>query len=203
MTTALIACGALAREVLAIKEKYGWDADVLGVPALLHMRPDKIPAAVCDRIHDARNQFERVVVVYGDCGTGGALDGLLAAEGVERITGPHCFEMYANGRPGTFESLMEEQLGTFFLTDYLVQSFDHLVIEELGLDRYPALREDYFGNYTRAVYLAQTDNPQLLARAQWAADYLQLPLETRSTGYGALESRLVALMSTPAETVEP
>jgi hypothetical protein len=202
MTTALIACGALAREVLAIRDRHGWDAEVLGVPSLLHMHPGRIPAAVRGRIAEARAGYERVVVVYGDCGTSGRLDQVLAAEGVERIAGPHCFEMYANGRPGAFEALLDDELGTFFLTDYLVQSFDHLVIEELGLDRYPDLRREYFGNYTRAVYLAQTDNPELLARAEWAADYLGLPLETRPTGYGALESRLVALMSIPA-SVEP
>jgi hypothetical protein len=198
MTTALIACGALAREVLAINEKHGWGAEVLGVPALLHMQPGRIPLAVRERIAEARVRHDKVVVVYGDCGTGGLLDKTLAAEGVDRIAGPHCFEMYANGQ---FESLMADQLGTFFLTDYLVQSFDHLVIEELGLDRFPELREDYFGNYTRAIYLAQTDNADLRARAQWAADYLQLPLEVQYSGYGALESRLVALMST-AEDVE-
>lgn len=200
MTTALIACGALAREVLAIKASHGWDAEVLGVPALLHMRPGRIPAAVRARIAEARTRCDRVVVVYGDCGTGGMLDRALAAEGVERIAGPHCFEMYANGQPGAFEQLMDEQLGTFFLTDYLVQSFDHLVVEELGLDRFPSLRDDYFGNYTRAVYLAQTDNPELLGRARWAADYLRLPLEIRPTGYGALESRLVEIMSTTKNT---
>ncbi|HLF03502.1 MAG TPA: DUF1638 domain-containing protein [Anaerolineales bacterium] len=191
MKTAIIACGALAREVLALKEKYGWEADALGVPALLHFRPDRIPDAVRERIADARTGYDRVVVVYGDCGTSGALDKLLAAEGVERVAGPHCFEMYANGR---FEQIMADQPGTFFLTDYLVQSFDHLVIEELGLDRFPELRDDYFGNYTRAVYLAQTDNSELRARAHWAAGYLNLPLEIQHTGYGALESRLVELM---------
>jgi hypothetical protein len=196
MTTALIACGALAREVLALKEKHGWEAEVLGVPALLHMRPDRIPAAVSDRIVEARTGYDRVIVVYGDCGTSGWLDRLLQAEGVERVAGPHCFEMYANTHPDAFDQIMADQLGTFFLTDYLVQSFDHLVIEELGLDRFPELRQDYFGNYTRAIYLAQTDNPNLRARAQWAADLLQLPLEVRQTGYGALETRLVALMST-------
>lgn len=202
MTTALIVCGALAREVLALRDRHGWDAEVLGVPSLLHNTPGRIPDAVRGRIAEARNDYERVVVVYGDCGTGGRLDRALAEEGVERIAGPHCFEMYANGRPGTFEALMDEELGTFFLTDYLVQSFDHLVIEELGLDRYPDLRREYFANYTRAVYLAQTENPHLLARARWAADYLGLPLETRQTGYGALETRLAALMSTP-ETAAP
>ncbi|MEK7311733.1 MAG: DUF1638 domain-containing protein, partial [Chloroflexota bacterium] len=145
MTTALIACGALAREVLALKEQHGWDADVLGVPALLHMRPDRIPGAVRERIAEARTQYGRVVVVYGDCGTSGQLDRLLEAEGVERVAGPHCFEMYADGR---FQEIMADQPGTFFLTDYLVQSFDHLVIEELGLDRFPELRDEYFRNYT-------------------------------------------------------
>jgi hypothetical protein len=191
MTTALIACGALAREVLALKEQHGWDADVLGVPALLHMRPDRIPGAVRERIAEARAQYGRVVVVYGDCGTSGQLDRLLEAEGVERVAGPHCFEMYANGR---FQEIMADQPGTFFLTDYLVQSFDHLVIEELGLDRFPELRDEYFRNYTHAVYLAQTDNLELKAWAQRAADYLRLPLEVRQTGYGALETRLVELM---------
>jgi hypothetical protein len=191
MTTALIACGALAREVLALKKKHGWEAEVLGVPALLHNTPDQIPGAVRERIRQARATYERVIVVYGDCGTGGMLDRLLAVEGVERVTGPHCYEMYANGR---FERLMSEELGTYFLTDYLVQSFDHLVIEGLGLDRFPELRDEYFGNYRRVVYLAQRDDPALRARAQWAADQLGLPLEIQPTGYGALETRLVELM---------
>ncbi len=192
MKTALIACGALAREVLALNEKHGWDADVLGVPSLLHNTPADIPAAVRQRIREARAGYDRVVVVYGDCGTSGALDVVLAAEGVERLAGPHCFEMYAGA--ANFERLMAEAPGTYFLTDYLVQSFDHLVIEGMGLDRFPELRRDYFGNYTRAVYLPQRDDPGLRARAQWAADTLGLPLEVRPAGYGALESRLMELM---------
>ena len=191
MKTALIACGALAREVLALKEKHGWDADVLGVPSLLHNTPDRIPEAVRERIHEARAHYDRVIVAYGDCGTGGLLDQMLAAEGVERVAGPHCYEMYANGQ---FEQLMAEQPGTYFLTDYLVQSFDHLVIEGMGLDRFPALRDEYFRNYTRVVYLAQRDDPALRARAQWAASVLGLPLEVRVAGYGALETRLLELM---------
>jgi len=191
MKTALIACGALAREVLALKEKHGWDADVLGVPSLLHNTPDRIPEAVRERIHEARAHYDRVIVAYGDCGTGGLLDQMLAAEGVERVAGPHCYEMYANGQ---FEQLMAEQPGTYFLTDYLVQSFDHLVIEGMGLDRFPALRDEYFRNYTRVVYLAQRDDPALRARAQWAASVLGLPLEVRVVGYGALETRLLELM---------
>jgi hypothetical protein len=191
MTTALIACGALAREVLALKAKHGWDAAVLGVPSLLHNTPDRIPEAVRERIHEARAHYDRVIVAYGDCGTGGLLDQMLAAEGVERVAGPHCYEMYANGQ---FEQLMAEQPGTYFLTDYLVQSFDHLVIEGMGLDRFPELRDEYFRNYTRVVYLAQRDDPALRARAQWAAGVLGLPLETHIAGYGALETRLLELM---------
>ena len=191
--TALIACGALAREVLALRDKHAWAADVLAVPALLHNDPNRIPGAVLARIRQARQKYDRVVVVYGDCGTGGQLDRLLAAEGVARVAGPHCYEMYANG---TFEALMDQAPGTYFLTDYLVRSFDHLVIEGMGLDRHPELRQEYFRNYTRVVYLAQRDDPQLRARAQWAADCLGLPLEIRPVGYGALETRLVEMLRT-------
>ena len=191
MRTALIACGALAREVLALREKHGWDVDVLGVPSLLHNEPDRIPAAVQQRIRQAREAYDQVIVVYGDCGTGGMLDRLLEQEGVQRVAGPHCYEMYADG---TFDSLMAEAPGTYFLTDYLVQSFDHLVIEGMGLDRYPELRGEYFRNYTRVVYLVQREVPALLARAHWAASTLGLPLEVRRTGYGKLETRLKELL---------
>jgi hypothetical protein len=190
-TTAIIACGALAREVLLLRDRYGWEAEVVGVPVLLHNHPQKIAPAVRRRIREMRRKFERVVVVYGDCGTSGALDRMLAEEGVERIAGPHCYEIYA---ADSFESLMAEAPGTFFLTDYLVGSFDHLVLENLGIDRYPELLQDYFGNYTRVVYLAQRDEPGLLERARWAADQLGLPLEVRRVGLGALETRLVELM---------
>jgi len=189
--TALIVCGALAREVLALKEKHSWDADILGLPVLLHNEPDRIPPAIKKRIQQARGEYERLIVVYGDCGTSGSLDRLLAQEGVQRVAGPHCYEMYADG---TFEDLMEEQPGTFFLTDYLVGSFDHLVLEGLGIDRNPQLRDDYFKNYTRVVYLAQRDDPSLKERAKWAADRLGLPLEIRQTGYGLLEKRLIELV---------
>jgi len=189
--TALIVCGALAREVIAIRDRHAWRADVLGVPALFHNTPARIPAAVQKRIVELRRKYERLIVIYGDCGTAGALDKMLAAEGVERVAGPHCYEMYADG---TFAALMEEAPGTYFLTDYLTCSFDHLVIEGMGLARHPELREMYFKNYTRVLYLAQRNDPELLAKAQAAADYLQLPLEVRPAGYGALESRLAALI---------
>jgi hypothetical protein len=192
MKTALVACGALAREVIALKEKHGWEADILAVPALLHNQPDRIPSAVLKRIRQARRSYDRVIVVYGDCGTGGLLDALLAQEGVERVSGPHCYEMYANGR---FDNLMAQAMGTFFLTDYLVRSFDHLVIEGLGLDRHPELRNDYFANYTRVVYLAQRHDVELRQKAEAAARAIGLPLEILPVGYGALEARLVERMN--------
>lgn len=202
MTTLLVGCGALSRELIALRDEYEWDAVVLALPVLLHNTPARIPAAVRERIEAARADyhFERVIVAYGDCGTSGALDVLVAELGgtlgvpVERIAGPHCYEQYAGA--GGFAALMDEALGTYFLTDYLVQSFDHLVLERLGLDRYPELRDMYFGNYTRVVYLQQRENAALSELAAWAAEQLQLPLEVRATGYGALETRLLDMLST-------
>jgi hypothetical protein len=132
-----------------------------------------------------------LIVIYGDCGTSGSLDQVLLEQGVQRVAGPHCYEMYADG---SFNELMKQQPGTFFLTDYLVGSFDHLVLEGLGIDRNPQLRDDYFGNYTRVVYLAQRNDPALKVKAHWAADQIGLPLEIRHTEYGLLEQRLIALM---------
>ena len=131
-------------------------------------------------------------MVYGDCGTSGALDKVLDEYGVQRVSGPHCYEMYADG---SFDQLMNEQPGTFFLTDYLVGSFDHLVLEKLGIDRNPHLRDEYFGNYTRVVYLSQRDDHELEEKALWAANQIGLPLEIKHTGYGLLEKRLSALIA--------
>jgi hypothetical protein len=191
MTTALIACGAFGRELLALRKRHGWDVEVLGLSVLLHNRPERISEAVRERIRDARERYERVIVVYGDCGTGGALDAMLRAEGVERVAGPHCYEMYG---AALFDRLIEEEVGTYFLTDFLVRSFDHLVIKGLGLDRFPQLRDDYFGSYRRVVYLAQRDDPDLRERARRAAAFLGLPLEVRDVGYGDLERRLSKLL---------
>jgi uncharacterized protein DUF1638 len=190
--TALVVCGALAQEVLQLKAKHGWDVEILAVPALLHNHPDRLPSAIHERIWEARKEFGRVVVVYGDCGTGGQLDRLLESEGVLRIRGPHCYEIY--GETG-FDEIMATEPGTFFLTDFLVTQFDSLVIRELGLDRHPELRDDYFGNYSRAVYLAQRKSPVLEEKAREAARKLRLPLEIRHVGYGGLESRLLELMT--------
>lgn len=191
MGVLLIACGALARELIAMRDRHGWDAKILAIPAHLHNRPERIPAAVKKRLEDARQEYpyDHAIIVYGDCGTGGMLDRLLEELDVERIAGPHCYEQYAGA--DTFAQMMNDELGTYFLTDYIAQSFDHLIIENLGLDRYPELREMYFGNYRRVVYLQQRDDPKLLANARAAADALSLPLEVRFTGYGELETRLL------------
>lgn len=188
--TAFIACGALARELQALVRAHGWAVDILGIPALLHNRPEHIAGAVRDRIRHAREHYERIVVVYGDCGTGGELDAVLAEENVPRVAGPHCYEMYANV---DFDELSTAENGTFFLTDFLVREFDALVIRGLGLDRHPELRDDYFAHYRRVVYLAQQQDRALEARAREAAARLNLPIEIRFVGYGGLESRLVEL----------
>jgi Protein of unknown function (DUF1638) len=188
--TLLIACGALAREALAVLEANRLDhVELTCVSALLHNRPQKIPAAVRDKIREARGRFDRVLVLYGDCGTGGELDRVLAEEGVERIEGPHCYAFYAGQE--VFDALADAEPGTFYLTDFLARQFETLVIEGLGLDRHPELLPDYFGNYTRLVYLAQTDDPELTAKAEAAAARLGLRFERRLTGLGGLAEFVV------------
>ena len=185
-TTLLIACGALAQEITALIRANGWQhMAITCVPAIHHNRPEKIAPAVRDKIHAAKGNYERILVVYGDCGTGGQLDSMLAEEGIERIAGPHCYQFYAG--QSDFEALMDDEPGTFFLTDYLVRHFDLLIIRGLGLDRYPQLRDEYFGNYRKLVYLAQTENAELNVKARQAAGKLGLEFEYRYTGYGELE----------------
>lgn len=192
MKTAFIMCGALAREVLAIIERHSWDVDIVGVPAIDHMYPDRIAPDVEKRFLALKEEYDRILVLFGDCGSGGAVDALIERYGLERVDGPHCYEMYA----GTgFQDLMDQEPGTFFLTDFLVRGFRGTVMKGLGLDRYPGLREDYFRNYKRLVYLVQVEDPALLAKAQDIADFLNLPLEMRHTGFGMLEARLVQMMA--------
>lgn len=187
MSTAFIICGALAREVTAIIRRHDWDVDVYGIPAIDHMYPDRIAPHVARKLDEIRSRHDQVLVVYGDCGSRGALDGLLAERALERIDGPHCYEMYGGD---LFQTLMDEEPGTFFLTDFLVRGFRGTVWRGLGLDRYPQLRDDYFRNYRRLVYLAQTKDPALLDKARMISDTLNLPLEVRYTGFGKLEERL-------------
>ena len=189
--TLVIACGALAREFLAVVERNGWsNLEITCLPAIWHNRPEKIPDGVRRKIRAARGRYDRIVVLYADCGTGGLLDQVLAEEGVERIAGPHCYEFFAGTK--AFEEMMEAEIGSFFLTDYMVRHFDRLIIQGLGLDRRPELRDAYFGHYRKLVYLSQIEDPRLLAKAQGAAERLGLEFEHRHTGYGDLETFLAA-----------
>ncbi len=198
-STLLIGCGALAREITQFVRANHWSHITLTcVPAHYHNTPERIPDAVRAKIRAARGRFERIVVLFADCGTGGELDRVLAAEGVERIPGPHCYSFYAGA--ADFDALMEAEPGSFFLTDYLVRHFDRLIIAGLGLDRHPELLSDYFGNYRKLVYLAQCEDADLVARAKAAADRLGLAFEHRQTGLGELGRFIAALGRAEEET---
>ena len=185
--TLLIACGALGRELVALKRIHGWDAlDVTCLPAIWHNRPEKIPEGVRRKIRAGRRTHERILVAYGDCGTGGELDRVLAEEGVERIEGPHCYQFYGGTRD--FEALMERDPTCFFLTDYMVRHFDRLIIQGLGIDRHPELLDLYFGNYSKLVHLAQIEDAALKTKAEAAAARLGLAFDYWFTAYGELES---------------
>jgi len=186
----VIGCGALGRELVAITQQLP-NVEIACLPAELHNRPGGIPGAVRGRIADARaDGFDRIFVAYADCGTGGLIDRVLADEKVERLPGAHCYEFYAGA--DAFARLHADEPGTFYLTDFLVRNFDRLVWRGLGLDRHPELLPDYFGNYRRVVYLAQTEDPVLDAAAARAAGQLGLAFERRFTGLGGLESSVRA-----------
>lgn len=186
----IVGCGALARELVALTRDLP-NVDITCLPATLHNRPGGIPGAVRDRIRRRRAGYDRVFVAYADCGTGGLLDTVIEQEGVERLAGAHCYEFYA-GREA-FERLSTDEPGTFYLTDFLARNFDRLVIEPLGLVRHPELRDTYFGNYRRLVYLAQTEDPALVRTARRAARRLGLSFELRRTGYGELATTIAAV----------
>jgi hypothetical protein len=181
----VIACGALAREALALRLDH---IDVVCLPAQLHNHPRRIPEAMRAKIRASRAAYDEILCLYGDCGTGGELDRVLAEEGVKRIEGAHCYAFYAGKE--AFEALSDEEPGTFYLTDFLVRHFDALVVKGLGLDRFPQLRDDYFGNYRRVVHLAQFDDPGIAAMAEAAAERLGLAYERRFTGLGGLSAFL-------------
>jgi hypothetical protein len=186
----VVGCGALARELVALTKDLP-NVDITCLPATLHNRPGGIPAAVRERIRRRRAGYDRVFVAYADCGTGGLLDPVIAEEGVERLAGAHCYEFYATSPE--FAKLVEDEPATFFLTDFLARNFDRLVIKGLGLDRHPELRDQYFGNYPRLVYLAQTDDPTLTVTARRAARRLGLRYERRRTGYGELATTIAGV----------
>jgi hypothetical protein len=197
-STLLIACGALAREILALREAGNWDhLTVECLPAHYHNTPEAIAPAVQAKIRQNRGRYGRIFVVYGDCGTSGALDRVLAEEGVERMPGPHCYEFYAGS--AAYAAMMEVELGTFFLTDYMVRHFDRLIIEGLWLDRHPELLSQYFGNYRKLVYLAQTEDAELQKTAAAAAARLGLAYEYRLTGFGGLADHLREVAAAPVE----
>lgn len=182
----LIACGALAREIVDLIERNRWaHFDVQCLPAKWHNTPEKIVPAVAEKIRDARGRYKSIFVLYGDCGTGGLLDKLLAEEGVERIDGPHCYAFFSGN--DAFAARAEDDTTSFFLTDYLARHFDKLIWSGLGLDRHPELLPMYFGNYRKIVYLAQTRDEELAKKAMAAAKRLGLDYEYRFTGYGELE----------------
>ena len=202
-TTLIIACGALAREILAVIEQAGWtNLSITCLPAIWHNYPDRIPEGVRQKIRENRDRYDRLLVLYGDCGSGGELDRVLEEEGgIERIAGPHCYDFYAG--PANFAAMHEAELGTFYLTDYLVRQFDKLIIEGLGIDRHPELRDAYFGNYKKLIYLAQIDDSALDAKAEKAATRLGLAYERRFTGYGDLKTFLDGWQATPAGAAAP
>jgi len=186
----LLACGALAREILAIRAVNALDhLDLQCLPAILHNHPEKIVPAVRDAVEKHRDAYDDIFVVYADCGTGGQLASACADLGVEMVAGPHCYAFFE----GNDQFAARDEITAFYLTDFLVRQFDAFVWEPLGLDRHPALREMYFGNYEKLVYQAQTDDPALTARARDCAARLGLAFERRFTGYGDLERRLTAL----------
>jgi hypothetical protein len=188
----VIACGALALDVRRIARERGWPVEVHPVPALLHNRPERIPAEVEAIIGKLNGSYEKVAVAYGDCGTYGALDAVLSRAGIARLEGSHCYDLF--GREEVRAALAEEP-GTYFLTDFLARTFEHTVIRELGIDRHPELRDDYFGNYTRVLWLAQRPTLGTKLAAERAAAALGLPLEIREVGDAGLERALAELLS--------
>jgi hypothetical protein len=192
----VLACGAIAREVLAVIELNGWThVDVRCLPAKLHSTPDRIPAAVDAKLTELELRYDRIFVAYADCGTGGALDPVLSRHEVERLPGAHCYGFLAGN--DVWEAMHDAEPTTFYLTDFLARHFDALVVRGLKLDRHPELLPMMFGNYTRVVYLAQTDDAELDRRAEDAASFLGLRYERRRTGYGELVPSLRRFVAVP------
>ena len=185
----LIACGALAREILAITKGHGWDhMDLTCLPAILHNSPDKITDAVRACVAKHRDSYQKIFIAYADCGTGGRLQAACDEMGVEMIAGPHCYSFFeGNNR---FANEYADEITAFYLTDFLVRQFDAFFWKPMGLDRHPELRDLYFTHYTTLVYQAQTDDPALTEKAKDCAQRLGLAFERRDTGYGDLEVAL-------------
>ncbi|MCZ4282872.1 DUF1638 domain-containing protein [Kiloniella laminariae] len=183
--TLLIACGAVAREIVALNRINGWDhLEITCLPAIWHNTPDKIPNGVREKIRENKDIYGNIIVVYGDCGTGGELDRVLEEEGIKRIDGVHCYAFFTGLE--SFDEMHDNDITCFYLTDYLTRHFDTLIMDGMGISKHPELLPMYFGNYTKLVYLAQTEDPELQKKAREAADKIGLEYHYRFTGYGEL-----------------
>ena len=184
----VIACGALAREIIDLKTRYGWDhLDLTCLPAILHNHPDQITDAVRDAVSKHAAQYQAIYVAYADCGTGGLLQKACDALGVEMIKGPHCYSFFEGNAAFAAH---DDEITAFYVTDFLTRQFDAFVWKPLGLDTHPELRDVYFGHYTKLVFQSQSEDPALLSKAQECAARLGLAFEHRVTGYGDLETTL-------------
>ncbi len=188
----LIACGALAREILDLKRLNGWDhMDLTCLPAKLHLYPEKITEEVRKAVTKHRANYGSIFIVYADCGTGGRLETACKEMGVDMVAGPHCYSFFEGNE--RFAATSEGEFTAFYLTDFLVRQFEAFILKPMGLDRHPELRDMYFGNYEKLVYQAQTDDPSLTEKAEQAAKTLGLAFERRYTGYGDLKNTLSRL----------
>jgi len=193
----VIACGALASEIDALKRTNGWGhLHLKCIDAKLHMRPELIPDRIREKIRRYKSEYEQIFVAYADCGTGGGIDKVLDEEGIERLPGAHCYQFFAGTE--RFAALSDAEPGTFYLTDFLAKHFDHFVTKPLKFDVHPELRDAYFGNYKRVVYLSQVHDEEILQAAKDAADRLELEFEHVHCGYGELESGLEVVMTRKA-----
>lgn len=185
----VIACGALAHEIVWLQRLNNWNQiELQCLDAELHNRPKLIPQKLRDKIKENLGQYQSIFVAYADCGTGGEIDRVLEEENIERLPGAHCYSFYATEE--RFAELAEQELGTFYLTDFLVEHFDRIMVKGLKLDRHPELRDQYFAHYTRVIYLSQRQDTELEAKAKVAAEFLGLEFRHLHTGYGDLDRSL-------------